>query len=229
MSLLSQKEISAYLSIVDKVSPKERLKISQLLEHDRVQRCQESFLFFVQQMWPVFISGRHHKIMADAFERVARGELKRLIVNMPPRHTKSEFASYLLPAWFLGKFPEKKIIQTYTVIPDFTKVGYEMIAFTFAKAKTYRREDAEKMIQRAKEWTVKRSNVVMASDGEGLGKDTVIVSLHRNYSEYANFMRSFAVDWADYVSDFQSFIVSLRDGLSIKPFDLKYLADDIRT
>jgi predicted phage terminase large subunit-like protein len=63
-------------------------------------------------MWPVFISGKHHQIMADAFERVANGELKRLIINMPPRHTKSEFASFLLPAWFLGKFPEKKIIQT---------------------------------------------------------------------------------------------------------------------
>ena len=50
--------------------------------------------------------------MADAFERVANGELKRLIINMPPRHTKSEFASYLLPAWFLGKFPHKKVIQT---------------------------------------------------------------------------------------------------------------------
>jgi predicted phage terminase large subunit-like protein len=50
--------------------------------------------------------------MGGAFERVARGELKRLIINMPPRHTKSEFASYLLPAWFLGNFPEKKIIQT---------------------------------------------------------------------------------------------------------------------
>jgi predicted phage terminase large subunit-like protein len=49
--------------------------------------------------------------MADAFERVARGECKRLIINMPPRHTKSEFASYLLPAWFLGKYPGKKIIQ----------------------------------------------------------------------------------------------------------------------
>jgi hypothetical protein len=49
--------------------------------------------------------------MADAFERVARGELKRLIINMPPRHTKSEFASYLLPAWFLGLNPGKKIIQ----------------------------------------------------------------------------------------------------------------------
>jgi hypothetical protein len=63
-------------------------------------------------MWPIFISGSHHKIMADAFERVANGELKRLIINMPPRHTKSEFASFLLPAWFLGKFPHKKIIQT---------------------------------------------------------------------------------------------------------------------
>jgi predicted phage terminase large subunit-like protein len=63
-------------------------------------------------MWPIFISGKHHQIMANAFERVARGELKRLIINMPPRHTKSEFASYLLPAWFLGKFPHKKIIQT---------------------------------------------------------------------------------------------------------------------
>jgi predicted phage terminase large subunit-like protein len=50
--------------------------------------------------------------MAEAFERVAEGKVKRLIINMPPRHTKSEFASYLLPAWFLGKFPNKKVIQT---------------------------------------------------------------------------------------------------------------------
>ena len=50
--------------------------------------------------------------MADAFEQVAKGELKRLIINMPPRHTKSEFASYLFPAWFLGMYPEKKVIQT---------------------------------------------------------------------------------------------------------------------
>ena len=67
---------------------------------------------FVKEMWSAFIAGRHHKIMADAFERVANGSLKRLIINMPPRHTKSEFASYLFPAWYLGKFPHKKIIQT---------------------------------------------------------------------------------------------------------------------
>ena len=86
MSLLSSEEISALLGSVGKVPEAERKKILRLLELDRVERCRESFIFFVQQMWPEFISGRHHKIMADAFERVAKGELKRLIINMPPRH-----------------------------------------------------------------------------------------------------------------------------------------------
>jgi predicted phage terminase large subunit-like protein len=112
MSLLTRKEIELYLTLADTAPPAERAKVQKLLEFDRVERCKESYLFFVQQMWPIFISGKHHAIMADAFERVARGDLKRLIINMPPRHTKSEFASYLLPSWFLGKFPEKKIIQT---------------------------------------------------------------------------------------------------------------------
>ena len=86
MSLLSQSELQGYLSVVDRVPEVERKKIQKLLELDRVQRCREDFLFFVQQMWPVFISGQHHKIMADAFQRVAEGKLKRLIINMPPRH-----------------------------------------------------------------------------------------------------------------------------------------------
>jgi len=112
MSLLTREEVANYLSIVDTLPPLEQTKIRQLLEYDRVERCRESYLTFVTNMWPGFISGKHHAIMSDAFERVANGSLKRLIINMPPRHTKSEFASYLLPAWFLGRFPDKKIIQT---------------------------------------------------------------------------------------------------------------------
>ena len=84
----------------------------ELEEAKSKEESRTDFLTFVNKMWPSFIAGRHHAIMADAFERVAKGELKRLIVNMPPRHTKSEFASYLFPAWFLGRYPEKKIIQT---------------------------------------------------------------------------------------------------------------------
>ena len=72
---------------------------------------QKSFMEFVKAMWPGFIHGRHHVLMAKKFEEIAAGKTKRLIINMPPRHTKSEFASFMLPAWFLGKFPNKKIIQ----------------------------------------------------------------------------------------------------------------------
>ena len=76
------------------------------------EKAQIDFASFVKEMWPGFIDGRHHKVMGKKFQEIADGKVKRLIINMPPRHTKSEFASYLLPAWFLGKFPGKKIIQT---------------------------------------------------------------------------------------------------------------------
>ena len=76
------------------------------------EKAQVDFNKFVKEMWPGFIDGRHHKVMAKKFQEIAEGKIKRLIINMPPRHTKSEFASFLLPAWFLGKYPNKKIIQT---------------------------------------------------------------------------------------------------------------------
>lgn len=110
--MMSRREVEDYRALIPLVDETERAKIMMLLEYDRIEKCKESYIYFASHMWPGFISGKHHQIMANAFERVAKGELKRLIINMPPRHTKSEFASYLLPAWFLGKFPEKKIIQT---------------------------------------------------------------------------------------------------------------------
>ena len=114
MSLLTKEEIvkyKEYLEVLPENSP-QREKIWELLKAHKKELARESFLPFVNDMWSAFIAGRHHKIMAEAFERVASGDLKRLIINMPPRHTKSEFASFLFPAWYLGKFPEKKIIQT---------------------------------------------------------------------------------------------------------------------
>jgi predicted phage terminase large subunit-like protein len=75
------------------------------------KRAQGSFMAFVKEMWPGFIHGRHHAVMAKKFEEIADGKVRRLIINMPPRHTKSEFASFLLPAWFLGRYPHKKVIQ----------------------------------------------------------------------------------------------------------------------
>jgi predicted phage terminase large subunit-like protein len=102
--------------IFEKLPPSERENLLTMAQGyaDSVmrQKAQGTFMDFVREMWPGFIHGRHHALMAKKFEEIADGKLKRLIINMPPRHTKSEFASYLLPAWYLGKFPNRKIIQT---------------------------------------------------------------------------------------------------------------------
>ena len=114
MSEISLKDIEALIDSGKLSESDMRVLEAQLTKLEKLkdrELSQEKFIKFVERVWPTFISGAHHKRMANAFERVASGECKRLIINMPPRHTKSEFASYLLPAWFLGKYPNKKVIQ----------------------------------------------------------------------------------------------------------------------
>ena len=87
-----------------------RLKVMHA--EKKIQRkSQHDFMSFVKAVWPEFIEGAHHRVIAKKFNDLATGKITRLIVNMPPRHTKSEFASYLLPAWMVGKNPKLKIIQ----------------------------------------------------------------------------------------------------------------------
>ena len=74
-------------------------------------KAKNDFLSFVKCVWPDFVEGSHHRHIADKFNKLATGEINRLIINMPPRHTKSEFSSYLLPAWMVGRDPKLKIIQ----------------------------------------------------------------------------------------------------------------------
>jgi predicted phage terminase large subunit-like protein len=83
----------------------------RLLQIEAQEKARTDFLSFAKYVWPEAIFGAHHTKMADAFNRLADGTLKRLIVNMPPRHTKSEFSSYLLPAFIMGRKPKTKIIQ----------------------------------------------------------------------------------------------------------------------
>jgi len=121
---------------------------------------------------------------------------------------------------------EKEYIKTYTIIPDFEKLGYQIMAFTFAKTKAHPDVSAE-ISRKSKEWVSKRPNVIFGADGEGLGKDLVLISFHKKYSAYAEFMRSFAMDLGNYVDNFESFLVSIGAGYKLRDFDLKYLADDI--
>ena len=99
-------------SYLTKAEAKEFTVLLEELEKREFQeKSTSTFMDFVITIWEEFISGDHHKKMAKAFDDIASGKLKRLIINMPPRHTKSEFASHLFPAYLLGKNPKLKIIE----------------------------------------------------------------------------------------------------------------------
>ena len=154
--------------------------------------------------------------------------LKELIRNS--RRSDRELAKTLKvsqPTVTRNRKLAESYVRSYTVVPEFQKIGYEIFAITFAKAKTYDKKEIETKLEAQRKWVMQQPNVFFASDGEGLGKDAVILSLHKDYSKYANFMREYTVNFADFISDIQSFIVSLKTGMMIKPFDLKYLAEDL--
>ena len=106
---INLKDIEKLPSDVKKEFYKTYLKYHEKKKESSIRK---DFLSFVRHVWPDFIEGAHHKKIANKFNELSEGKIKRLIINMPPRHTKSEFASFLLPAWMVGKNPKLKIIQS---------------------------------------------------------------------------------------------------------------------
>ena len=105
-------DIEKFDKLPDAVKKEFQKTLLQWQEKLKIEKCQKNFLSFVKHVWPDFIEGYHHKEVAKKFNEIAEGKLKRLIINMPPRHTKSEFASVYLPAFMVGVNPKLKIIQT---------------------------------------------------------------------------------------------------------------------
>jgi len=74
------------------------------------QHSEISLIDYTLQAMPRYQVAAHHRVLAQQLERVAKGECKRLMVFMPPRHGKSQLTSIQFPAWFIGNYPDKEII-----------------------------------------------------------------------------------------------------------------------
>ena len=94
---------------------KEKRRVAELLKQYQAEMTKKagksSFLDFIRHVYPGYKVGPHHYKLARIFEDIAAGKKKRVIVNIAPRHGKSEMISYLAPAWFLGNHPQKKVIM----------------------------------------------------------------------------------------------------------------------
>jgi DNA-binding Lrp family transcriptional regulator len=120
------------------------------------------------------------------------------------------------------KLEKNGMIQDYTIIPDFKKMGFEILALTFVKM--HPGILTPETIEEATEYARKFSNAVFASTGEGLDMTGVIISFHKDFTDYHNKLNLLRVDWKEFTEDIQSFVVSLREG-EIKRFSLTHLKD----
>ncbi|MEM2999983.1 MAG: AsnC family transcriptional regulator [Candidatus Bathyarchaeia archaeon] len=120
---------------------------------------------------------------------------------------------------------EKNYIEGYTIIPKFGQIGFELVAFTFLKSKPKQGTDEKEVLNKMKEWYMTQPNVILVQGGQGMGWDTVCVSLHRNYTEFAEFKRAQDAALAEWMVDSQTFLADLKPGVAVKPFHLKYLAN----
>jgi DNA-binding Lrp family transcriptional regulator len=120
---------------------------------------------------------------------------------------------------------EKKIIQEYTITPNLYELGFEILAFTFIRI----REPKEDFLEKARVTVAKLHNVIFASGGEGLGMESIAISVHKDYTSYLNFISEARQEWKGIVLDVQSFLVSLKGDFEAKPFSLKPLAEILPT
>ena len=112
MNRLSDAEIAVLLK---SLTPQQKLEFLEDLDEQTrrvsLKRSQTSLTAFANHVYPGFKEGPHHRKLAQIFKDVIDGKKKRVIINIAPRMGKSEFSSYLFPAWFLGQYPDKKIIM----------------------------------------------------------------------------------------------------------------------
>jgi DNA-binding Lrp family transcriptional regulator len=127
------------------------------------------------------------------------------------------------------KLESTGFIREYTVIPDFVKLGYELVAFTFMNIIRYDAESGDpftELAEKAHKWAVENSKIILGAAGDGLnGKNCMMISIHKDFTDYYRFISEFRGKWASYMRDIETFIVSFKATM-IKPISFSHLEID---
>jgi predicted phage terminase large subunit-like protein len=113
--ILSDHDLQKLKRQLPNLDAAQKARVLQLLQErekaSSINEAREHFLPYMKMMWPDAILGAHHTIIAEKFDQLVNGDINRLIINIAPRHSKSEMTSWLLPTWFIGKNPRAKLMQ----------------------------------------------------------------------------------------------------------------------
>ncbi len=113
------------------------------------------------------------------------------------------------------------LVEQFSVIPNFYKIGYEILAFSCVKFKPEKLAEIE---GKAKEWAQSNHEIIFSSRAEGMGMHAITISLHKNYAEYDKFLRKNKIDWSGLLEEVHFMLVDLK-GEHTKSFSLRSLAE----
>ncbi|MCW4051859.1 MAG: Lrp/AsnC family transcriptional regulator [Candidatus Bathyarchaeota archaeon] len=120
---------------------------------------------------------------------------------------------------------EKEVIDSYTLIPKWGKIGYTLFAITLVKVRSTEAEKWMAIRKRGSEWLMKHPNVIMSSSCSGNEIDTFLISIHKSFGDYDDLLLEMRKDMGDVIAGVQTLLVNLSGKGVMKPLDLKYLAD----
>lgn len=114
-SEMSEEDLELLISHIDEFDSSEQDEILQiadaLAKRKQAQVCRDDLIEFCKHIQPDYKVGKHHRILANTLMAIAEGQKDRVCVNIPPRHGKSQLVSIYFPAWFIGKYPDKKVLM----------------------------------------------------------------------------------------------------------------------
>jgi len=122
------------------------------------------------------------------------------------------------------KLEEKAIIE-YTVKPNLAQLEYELMAVTFVniRVSAKSKEELKENLEKCAKWMMEQPNIVSACDGTGMGMDVMMISIHKNYTDFSELMTKLRAEWAENLGEIKTFISSVKRGIILKPYSLKYL------
>ena len=125
---------------------------------------------------------------------------------------------------------QQGVIQGFTMIPRFSKIGYTLLAITFVNVIDIlaSAEKFKETSEMAKKWLNQQSNVIFADFCRGMDMDALMISLHHTYQDFDEFIKNHNQKLGHQVTDVKSILVNLAGEKTIKPFHFKYLADDFK-
>lgn len=123
-----------------------------------------------------------------------------------------------------NKLEQTKMIEEYTIIPNFSELGFEILAFTYAKMRP--EFFSQETLEEARRDAQKFPDAICVTEGEGLGMNLLIVSFNKSFTEYSKRVSRMRRHWKDFILSIESFIVPIGER-EIKRFSLAHLKDAV--